>query len=335
MFGFNYIKSSPSHYLLHFRDGRVVREGAGLSFFYFAPSATLVRVPLNAVELPFMFEDVTRDFQTVTLQGQVVYRVADPRKLAERQDFSIDARGQHLSDDPQKLVPRVLNAVKAQFRGLLQGLDLVAVLSGTAKLSAAARAALATAPALTEIGIAIDDLGLLAVKPTPDTSRALEAPMREQILKQADDATYGRRNAAIEQERSVRENELASELVIEEKKRLVRETQVESERAVLARQHALKVEDMANRVELEQRASELGELAAANQRRDAEVRAYALKSSVDALATLDARSLQALSMGQASPESLLAMSVSNIADNVARIGEFNFTPDLFRQMVRK
>ena len=124
MLGFNYIKSSPSHYLLHFRDGRVVREGAGLSFFYFAPSATLVRVPLNAVELPFMFEDVTRDFQTVTLQGQVVYRVADPRKLAERQDFSIDARGQHLSDDPQKLVPRVLNTVKAQFRALLQGLDL-------------------------------------------------------------------------------------------------------------------------------------------------------------------------------------------------------------------
>lgn len=73
MFGFRYVKSSPSHYVLQYRNGQVVREGAGLAFFYFASSSTLVSVPLNVVEAPFMFEEITRDFQAVTLQGQVSY----------------------------------------------------------------------------------------------------------------------------------------------------------------------------------------------------------------------------------------------------------------------
>ena len=62
MFGFRYVKSSPSQYLLQYRNGKIVREGTGLSFWYYAPRSTLVSVPLNAVEVPFMFEEVTRDF---------------------------------------------------------------------------------------------------------------------------------------------------------------------------------------------------------------------------------------------------------------------------------
>jgi regulator of protease activity HflC (stomatin/prohibitin superfamily) len=138
-----------------------------------------------------------------------------------------------------KLPIRVLNAVKAQFRTLLQGLDLREVLQGTERLAHAARQALTTAPGLLALGIEIVDLGILAAKPTPETARALEAPTREQILKQSDDATYARRNAAIEQERTVKENELRSELAIEQKKRQVRETQVESERVILEKKQQI------------------------------------------------------------------------------------------------
>ena len=48
---------------------------------------------------------------------------------------------------------------------------------------------------------------------------------------------------------------------------------------------------------------------------------------------LDARSLQALTLGQAAPETLMALGFQNIADNAAKIGEFNFSPDLLRQLV--
>jgi regulator of protease activity HflC (stomatin/prohibitin superfamily) len=335
MFGYRYVKASPSNHVLQYRNGQIVREGAGLAFFYFAPRSTLVSVPLNAVDVPFMFEEITRDFQSVTLQGQVSYRIVQPRQLAEQQDFTLRPNGAYASEDPKHLPERVLNAVKAQFRTLLQGLDVREVLQGTEQLSSAARKGLAQAASLVSLGIAIGDLSLLAVKPTPETARALEAPMREQILKQADDATYTRRNAAIEQERSVKENELRSELIIEQKKRQVRETQVESERVILEKKQQIRVQELAGKVDLELKNGEFVQLQAENQKREADARAYGVQVLIEALKGIDARSLQTLMMGQASPEALMAVGFQNLADNAAKIGEFNFSPDLLRQMANQ
>lgn len=55
---------------------------------------------------------------------------------------------------------------------------------------------------------------------------------------------------------------------------------------------------------------------------------------VETMKGLDARSLQALVQGQASPEALMALGFQNLADNAAKIGEFNFSPDLLRQLAR-
>lgn len=335
MFGVRYIKSNPSQYLLQYRDGQVVREGMGLSFLYFAPRSTLVSVPTTTNELPFMFEEITGDFQTVTLQGQVSYRIAQPRLLAEQLDHALRPNGEYASEDPQKLPLRVLNAVKAQFRALLQGLDLRAVLQATETLASQVRARLQSTPALATLGIEIVDLGILAAKPMPETARALEAPVREEILKQADDATYARRNAAIEQERTVKENELRSELAVEKKKREVRETQAESERVLMERRRRAQSEELAGKVGLERQNADLVALQAENEKRLADARAHGLEALARALKGLDARSLQALVLANATPETLLAVGFQNIADNAAKIGEFNFSPDLLRQLASR
>jgi regulator of protease activity HflC (stomatin/prohibitin superfamily) len=332
MFGFRYVQSSPSHYLIQYRNGHIVREGVGLSFWYFAPRSSLVSVPLNAVDVPFMFEEVTRDYQQITLQGQVNFRIANPTELAKLQDYSLLANGNYASEDPQKLPVRVVTTVKSEFRTLLQDLDLRDVLQSTQRLAVAARQAVSSATSLSAVGVEIIDLSLLAAKPNPETARALEAPMREEILKQADDATYVRRNAAIDQERNVKENELRSDLAVEQKKRLVRESQVESERAVLEKRQQMQTQELAGKVQLEQQASELVKLKSENQKQEADAKAYGLQVMVAAMKGLDARSLQALLMGQASPEALMAVGFQNIADNAAKIGEFNFSPDLLRQL---
>ena len=75
MFGIKFIKIQPTTYLLQYQHGKVVREGTGLSFFYYAPSTSLVAVPVASTDTPFIFQETTADFQTVTLQGQVTYRV--------------------------------------------------------------------------------------------------------------------------------------------------------------------------------------------------------------------------------------------------------------------
>jgi len=65
-----YIKAAPTTYVIQFQDGKVKREGPGLSFLYWAPTTTLVAVPLASADVPFVFNEVTKDFQAATLQGQ-------------------------------------------------------------------------------------------------------------------------------------------------------------------------------------------------------------------------------------------------------------------------
>src|SRR5262245_6409150 len=112
MFGIEYVKAAPTSYVLHFKRGEVKRQGAGLSFFYFRPTSTVAMVPVASADVPFVFNDVTRDFQEVTVQGQLTYRVVDPRRLAGLLDFSVDAHGKYRSEDPTKLEERLVHATQ-------------------------------------------------------------------------------------------------------------------------------------------------------------------------------------------------------------------------------
>ena len=44
MFGIRFLKSTPTAYIMHYAGGRLKREGAGLSFFYYAPASVIVYV---------------------------------------------------------------------------------------------------------------------------------------------------------------------------------------------------------------------------------------------------------------------------------------------------
>ena len=71
MLGIRYLKVPPTTHVMQFKRGQVVRQGAGLSFFYFAPNSVLVQVPLASVDVPFVFNEVTADFQDATIQGEL------------------------------------------------------------------------------------------------------------------------------------------------------------------------------------------------------------------------------------------------------------------------
>jgi regulator of protease activity HflC (stomatin/prohibitin superfamily) len=189
MFGIQFIKVQPTVYLLQYRKGQVVREGAGLSFFYYAPSTSLVAVPLASEDAPFIFEEVTADFQAVTIQGQVTYRVGDAKKLAALMNFTLNARGQgYASEDPQKLPQRVINTVNVLARAELQKLPLREAIRASDALVQTVRKGLAASGEVSQLGLEILGLNILAIKPTPETARALEAETREQLLKEADEA---------------------------------------------------------------------------------------------------------------------------------------------------
>ncbi|HEY2911446.1 MAG TPA: hypothetical protein VGI99_14440, partial [Gemmataceae bacterium] len=80
MFGIKYLKAPATTFVLHYKNGQVVRRGKGLSFFYFAPTSVLVQVPVTSVDTPFAFTETLADFQETTVQGNLTYRIVEPER---------------------------------------------------------------------------------------------------------------------------------------------------------------------------------------------------------------------------------------------------------------
>ena len=336
MFGFRFIKVQPTDFVLQVRRGRPIRRGAGLSFFYFAPTSSLVLVPIGSVDVPFIFEEVTKDFQLVTVQGQITYRVADPEKLSGLMNFALlpDRRG-YASEDPLKLPQRLINHTRVLTRASLKSLTLREALSRSDTFVTGLEEGLRSAEAVRALGIEVPGLSVFAIRPTPDTARALEAEAREGILREADEAIYARRNAAVEQERGIKENELNTEIAVERKKRQIRETQMEAEKSVQEKRRELREAEIATQVALEARKQELVTLATANARDEADAKAYALSSVMKAFSQVEPKVLQALSSVGMDPAHLVALAFKQMAERADRIGQLNVSPDLLRELLAR
>ena len=334
MFTIRYIKADPNTYLMQFKGGKLKREGRGLSFFYFAPTTSLVAVPLGSFEVPFMFQEVTRDYQDITIQGQFVYRIENARRLAELMNFTLQADGKtYRSDDPGKLPNRLVNLVQVNLRTLIQEMDLRNALGATDAIVRQMKEDLAASEVLAALGVAIMDLTIQAIKPTPETARALEASVREKLLQEADEAIYVRRNAAVEQERAIKENELRTDIAVERKKREIEETRMEASRALQEKDRVIQQERLAGEIELEEKRQALVDLAANNARKEADARAYGISTTMDALSGVDSRLLEAITSSGMKPEQMIAQAFRGLAQGAEKIGELNISPDLLRSLL--
>src|SRR5579863_7642694 len=94
---FRQLRSEASAYIQLYKSGRRVKSGRGLAFWFIADGSSVAEAPMDQRDLPFLFNSRSKDFQEITVQGMIVWRVADAERLCERIDFSIDlARGTHL-----------------------------------------------------------------------------------------------------------------------------------------------------------------------------------------------------------------------------------------------
>src|SRR3954465_9511421 len=89
-FGFRHLRGAPTVHTRHYRRGKLAHDGVGLSFWYRPLTAVVSEVPVDDRELPLLFHARTADFQDVTVQATLTYRVADPALAATRIDFSLD-----------------------------------------------------------------------------------------------------------------------------------------------------------------------------------------------------------------------------------------------------
>lgn len=315
MLGFRYIKVPPTTYVLQYSSGKIVRQGVGLSFFYFAPSSELVKIPVASADVPFVFNEMTTDFQEATIQGQLTYRVSDPKRLASLLDFSVDGLGRARSNDPEKLNDRLVHAAQIIARSFTQRHSLRDLLVSSSTLVQEMTEGLKTSETVAMLGVEVLALSIQSIKATPEMAKALQADAREQLLQKADEAVFVRRNAAVELERKIKESELNTEITVETKKREIRETQMKAEIAV------------------EEQRSELVKQRVENQIKEAEAQGHALQATLAPLKDMDWRTLMAASSGSLSPKLMVAMAFRDLADNAGKIGQLNISPDLLSTLL--
>jgi regulator of protease activity HflC (stomatin/prohibitin superfamily) len=311
----SFMKVPPTTYVLQYKNGQIRRQGAGLSFIYYAPTSTIVMIPIASADVPFVFQESTADFQSVTIQGQLTYRVAEPTRLASLLDFSVDRSQAYYSDDPLKLPERLIHTLQTLTRAITQRLVLKDALVSSDSIVIEALSGLRKSEAVQALGVEILSLSILGIRPTPETGRALEAEAREELQRRADEAIYSRRNAAVEQERLIKESELNTEIAVEEKKRQIRETQMSAEIAV------------------EEQRAQLIDRRVANERKDADSRAYTLTQTLKPVRDLPWKTLMMLGGKNADPKAMVALAFQEMAENAQKIGELNVSPDLLRSLV--
>ena len=83
MFGLGYFKGQPTDYIQRYTSGAVRSEGMGLAFYYWRFNTQIVAVPTTSRDADFLFNEITSNFQEVTIQGQLTYRIREPKKAAE------------------------------------------------------------------------------------------------------------------------------------------------------------------------------------------------------------------------------------------------------------
>jgi hypothetical protein len=266
-------------------------------------------------DAPFAFQESTADFQSVAIQGQLTYRVADPKRLAALLDLSITPQGAYKSEDYRKLAERLVHTTQTLMRAETQKLTLLEALTSSTMLSTVVLAGLKASEAVSQLGVEIMNLSLLSVRATPEMSKALEADAREALQRRSDEAIYARRNNAVEQERRIKESELNTEIAVEEKQRQIRETQMAAEIAIEKQRAGL----------MDQRAE--------NERKEADTRAYTLETTLKPVKEVDWRTLMMLSTHGGDPRTMIALAFQELATNAQKIGELNISPDLLNSLL--
>ena len=164
MLGIKFIKVQPDDLPVAIPRGQCRPRGCGVVILYYAPTISLVAVPVGSADVPFIFQETTGDFQTVTIQGQVTYRVNDPKRLAGLLNFTLTSNGHgYASEDPKKLPERVIHVINVLARAEVQKLSLREAVRGSDAIVDAVKKRLAVvAEEINSLGLEVLGLSVLA-----------------------------------------------------------------------------------------------------------------------------------------------------------------------------
>jgi regulator of protease activity HflC (stomatin/prohibitin superfamily) len=281
----------------------------------------LSEIPVDDRELPLLFHARTADFQDVTVQTTITFRVTDPGLASGRIDFSIDPdTGRWRATPLQQLAGLLTEAAQERTLDLLARTPLAtALVDGVAAVRDRIDTGLTSDPRLSETGLAVVGVRVVAIRPEPDVEKALQTPAREQVQQEADRATFERRALAVERERAIGENELQTQIELAK-----REEQLVAQRGANARRQAEEAA-AASGIETDAQAS--------RERRLTEARADGTKAMGEAKAAAETAWLDAYR--ELSEATLLGLALRELAANLPKVQSLVLTPDLLAPILSR
>lgn len=332
-----YRKFKPTEYVIKVKDGAVDKKGLGLALFYSTRKSSIVRIPTTAMEVGFTYDEIlTTDFQRINVQGDLSYVIEDFDKIAKVVDFTYqenEAQYTAICREARNVIEKqILNLAKVLTTKFVSGRDVRNVVRCGNELAGILKEAFESDETIKCFGIRILNVSVLAITPQLETRKALEAATREEILRQQDDAIYLRRNAAIEQERKIRENELDTEIKVAEKEKERCEKEMETKKMLQEKEAQIEAEKVQNEIQLEEERKKLVELMTENERRKSDAKAYDMQVLMKVFDTMNPAVVNALAMSGMDPKALIAKAFVEIGDKAEKIGTLNVSPELLEAL---
>ena len=327
-----HLRAEPNQYILHYRAGNLVRSGAGLAYWFHPLSAAVAQVPVEDIGTTFILRERSADLQEIAVQVTLIYRLIDPQQAAQRINFNISLdSGVWIKQPLQQLDSMWASWARHPARACLIVMPLVeAVRSGADQVQNVLAEALKSNPEIQNTGLSLVSVQVDQIAPTAELEKALQIPAREGIQQKADEATFQRRAMAVEKERAIKENELATEIELARRQEeLVRQKGANQMLTVhqQAARHKFRDESEADRktISAQGQAEETRIQAAA----EATARRMLLEVETEA----EARRVELWK--QAPPAVIFGLAAQRFADKVQTIQHLNLTPDLLGDTLQR
>jgi len=318
---FRHLRGDSSYHLQRYRRGRLIEAGRGIAFWFHPLNTSIVEVPMDDRELPFLYHARSQDFQVVTVQGVITFRVVDPARLSERVDFSIGLKTGVLVEQPLEKLAGLLTGLAQQFTwDYLSQTPLLEIMEhGLDEICARIQTGFRSDEGLNAMGLEVVAVHIGAVRPEAGVEKALQVPVRERVQQQADEATFQRRALAVEKERAIQENELQNQIELAKREENLIAQRGQNERS---RAHE---EAQAGRISAEAKA----------QRMAIEAKAEAERIEVVEGAQVGAEQARMDIYRDFPPERLLALAAQKLAGKLSRIEHLNLSPDLLGDLLAR
>lgn len=328
----SHLRAGPNEHIIHYTRGRERRSGPGLAYWFRPLAAAIAQVPIEDRETTFIVTERTKDMQEVAVQCTLTYRIADPQKASQRFNFTLSL---YTGAWVEKPLERLDNAwglrARDPARSCIGGVTLTEALTrGPIEVRERVLTALRSDAEIAGMGLQLVDVVVDSISPAPDLQKALETTTREAIQQQADTAVFQRRAGAVEKERAIKENELATQIELARR-----------QEELIRRQGANKLLEIKAAAE-----SEKAKLEADLERQTLTAETYASSTRTKSSGDADAKRVMAeaevkaeemrLAAYKSLPQEVLnALVLKELAGKLPAIEHLTITPDIVTDAVQK